>query len=62
MDKPLEDSIRALAGEHGIDPQRLLAGFASVDMPPELALAVAAVLGDIDAFAASPDSPASSDE
>jgi hypothetical protein len=61
MDKTLEDSIRALAGDHGIDPQKLLAGFASVDMPPELVRAVAAVLGDIDAFAVA-DSPASPDE
>lgn len=62
MDKTLEDAIRALAGAHDIDPHTLLAGFASVDMPPELARTVAAVLGDIDAFAASPDSPVSPDE
>lgn len=62
MDKTLEDSIRALAADHGIDPHTLLAGFASVDMPPELARTVAAVLGNIDAFAASPDSPTSPDE
>lgn len=61
MDKTLEDSIRALAQGHGVDPDALLAGFASVDMPPELARTVAAVLGDIDGFNA-PADPEQPDE
>jgi hypothetical protein len=51
MDKQLEDAIRTLAGEHGVDPGALLDGFSSVGMPPELARVVAGVLGAIDGFA-----------
>jgi len=50
MDKHLEDAIRALAQGHGVAPEVLLAGFASVDMPPELARTVAAVLDGIDRY------------
>ncbi|MUM76578.1 hypothetical protein GKC30_02895 [Pseudodesulfovibrio sp. F-1] len=50
MDKQLEDAIRTLAEGHGVNPEVLLAGFASVDMPPELARTVAAVLDGIDGF------------
>jgi hypothetical protein len=48
MDNDLEQSIRTLAASHGVDPTALLGVFGSVDMPPELARVIGAVLGDIE--------------
>ncbi|MFH1913181.1 MAG: hypothetical protein ABIK45_02760 [Pseudomonadota bacterium] len=61
MDKHLETAIRTLAEGHGVNPDALLAGFASVDMPPELARTVAAVLDGIDGFS-DPDESGSADD
>lgn len=50
MDESLRETIRALAGKHGLDPELLEASLLSGDIPEELAQGMAEVLGDIGRF------------
>lgn len=50
MDDAILETIRKLAEEHGLDPETLMAAFASGDMPEELEQAMNAVLVDLGTF------------